>query len=218
MPIQIKYNFKKYYCSETGITFDINKAIITSKEDINYIIEQVSEKSLYAHNERLKNGYLITKEGIRIGIAGECVFDGQVKTIKNITSNCLIRATFYNEIHFYKYIVLSGTFIQQIIIKDNMKLNQDDNITSLYSVTGKLLSKDKQSLNDKLVTIIDSKGNKYHSITDCNGVYRFNSLIEDRYTLLFPFLSDYNYLSPSLYVINLKDDKYININALVSSK
>ena len=139
-------------------------------------------------------------------------------TIKNITSNCLIRATFYHEIHFYKSIVLSGTFIQPIIIKDNMKLNKDDNFTSLYSVTGKLLSKDKQSLNDKLVTIIDSKGNKYHSITDCNGVYRFTSLIEDRYTLLFPFLSDYNYISPSLYVINLKDDKYININALVSSK
>lgn len=107
MPVQIKYNFKKYYITDKNLTFNRDDAIITTKEMIEFIIEKVSEKSLYAHNERLKNGYLITKDGLRIGISGECVFDGQVKTIKNITS-LLIRIPYIkndgiNEISKYIY-------------------------------------------------------------------------------------------------------------------
>ena len=140
-------------------------------------------------------------------------------TIKNITSNCLIRATFYHEVLFYKTSILSGTVIQPILIRENnIKYNYEDSILNSYSISGKLIIDEQGSLNDKLITIIDSKGNKHYSITDDNGTYKFESLTEDRYTLLFPFLSDYNYISPSLYVINLKEERYVNINALVSSK
>ena len=40
---------------------------MNEKEMIEHIIEKVSEKSLYAHNERLKNGYLITTDGYLVG-------------------------------------------------------------------------------------------------------------------------------------------------------
>lgn len=117
IPILIKYNFKKHYLSDNGLTFDKNKAIVTTKEIIDYVIETVSEKSLYAHNERLKNGYLITKEGIRIGIAGECVFDGQVKTIKNITS-LLIRIPYinYGELDKISKFIYDGNVYNTLII------------------------------------------------------------------------------------------------------
>ena len=77
---------------------------------------------------------------------------------------------------------------------------------------------DNDILSDKTITLIDSNGNKCHSVSDKDGTYKFHSLKEDRYTLLFPFLSEYNYTTPSLYVINLKDEKKINIDAFVSSK
>ena len=42
---------------------------------------------MYAFNDKIKNGYLDGPFGIRIGVAGDCVFeDGKVLTIKNINS------------------------------------------------------------------------------------------------------------------------------------
>ncbi|MGL5695086.1 MAG: hypothetical protein ACRCXA_13470, partial [Peptostreptococcaceae bacterium] len=90
--------------------------------------------------------------------------------------------------------------------------------SNLYSITGKLLLNDSQALKSKVVTIIDSDGYKLYSTTNESGIFTFNSLKEDRYTLLFPFLNDYSYITPSLYVINLKDNRAINIDAYVSNK
>ena len=77
----------KVYFSENGATLDRKGAVFCDENDVAYIINSVTERSLYAFNERIKQGYLTTKSGVRIGIAGECVSDGgQVLTIKNIRS------------------------------------------------------------------------------------------------------------------------------------
>ena len=63
------------------------KPIICTVEMIGKIIQSVTENSLYAFNDRLKCGYITTDKGVRIGIAGELVYDsGQVVTIKNFSS------------------------------------------------------------------------------------------------------------------------------------
>lgn len=80
------YGVKAYF-SDNGETLDRTKAIICDDKDISDIIVNVTEHSLYAFNDRLKQGYLTTKTGVRIGVAGECVSDcGQVVTIKNVSS------------------------------------------------------------------------------------------------------------------------------------
>jgi len=57
------------------------------KEDIDFIVNKVTEYSIYAYNEQLKNGFLTTDAGVRIGVAGECVFENDKNlTVKNITS------------------------------------------------------------------------------------------------------------------------------------
>lgn len=77
-PLKINYN-NKFYTSN-------NKFICTSF-DINHIISLTTEKSVYAYNDFIKQGYITTKNGIRIGLSGECVFEGEnIITIKNFTS------------------------------------------------------------------------------------------------------------------------------------
>lgn len=61
--------------------------IVVSDEDIKEILLNVTERSMYAFNEYIKNGFITTCEGIRIGIGGECVLENNIViTIKNVSS------------------------------------------------------------------------------------------------------------------------------------
>ena len=60
---------------------------IPTKEDIKSMIQKISNYSLYAYEEDIRQGFITIKGGHRIGIAGECVMEkGEVKTIRNISS------------------------------------------------------------------------------------------------------------------------------------
>lgn len=86
-PVTVIYSFKRAYLYEKGVSILSNSSILCKKEDINAVINTVTEYSVYAFNDMIKNGFLISKGGIRIGLGGECVTEnGQVQTIKNISS------------------------------------------------------------------------------------------------------------------------------------
>lgn len=60
---------------------------IPTKEDMKSIMQKISNYSLYAYEEDIRQGFITIKGGHRIGIAGECVMEkGEVKTIRNISS------------------------------------------------------------------------------------------------------------------------------------
>ena len=62
-------------------------AVIISQSQLTEIINRACEYSIYKHNESIKSGYLTVGGGLRIGLAGECVYEGgEIKTIKNFTS------------------------------------------------------------------------------------------------------------------------------------
>ncbi|MGL5765247.1 MAG: stage III sporulation protein AA, partial [Sarcina sp.] len=55
--------------------------------DIKNIIQKISNYSLYAIEEELKQGYITIEGGHRVGVAGQCIIENNsVKTIKNISS------------------------------------------------------------------------------------------------------------------------------------
>lgn len=84
-PIQICY--KGTYVELKGNSGLYLKPIIASTELIDYIISNVTKKSLYAFEEQIKNGYIVTENGIRIGICGTVVnSNDKITFIKNITS------------------------------------------------------------------------------------------------------------------------------------
>jgi len=85
-PVIINYDNKKVFLSTDGITSFESRAMICKSEYIEYVISFITENSLYAFNEKIKRGYLTTKNGIRVGLAGECVFDNDIVTIKNFSS------------------------------------------------------------------------------------------------------------------------------------
>lgn len=66
---------------------DYNSPYIVSESNIIRTIELMSDNSLYAYQEELKNGFLTLKGGHRVGIAGKVVVENnEIKTIKNISS------------------------------------------------------------------------------------------------------------------------------------
>lgn len=60
---------------------------ILGREDIKYILQRISNYSLYAYEEEIRQGFITIRGGHRVGLAGECVMDnGKIKTIRNISS------------------------------------------------------------------------------------------------------------------------------------
>ncbi len=66
---------------------DLRKAYIISESNILRTLELMSENSLYAYQEEIKNGFLTLKGGHRVGICGKVVSErNDIKTIKNISA------------------------------------------------------------------------------------------------------------------------------------
>lgn len=85
--IVVTIDGKSYYLSQDGLSSKAEKALIASGEMIESITKRACENSVYAFTDQIKNGYITTKGGIRIGIAGEGVIDKNVvKNLKNINS------------------------------------------------------------------------------------------------------------------------------------
>lgn len=63
------------------------KSVIANADLITYILTIATKQSIYAYNNQIKNCYITTDSGIRIGLCGTVVYDYEkVSTIKNISS------------------------------------------------------------------------------------------------------------------------------------
>lgn len=70
------------YCNKCE---NVLEGEIPSSNDIMLTLELMSDYSLYALEEELKNGYITLQGGHRVGITGKTIIDnGRIKTIKNI--------------------------------------------------------------------------------------------------------------------------------------
>ncbi len=58
-----------------------------TEKDMLYIVQKISENSIYAYKEQISQGYITIRGGHRVGITGTCVIeDGKVSNIKYISS------------------------------------------------------------------------------------------------------------------------------------
>lgn len=82
--IRIKINKNLIYLKDNE---EYLSEYICSKRDLDYIIKRLSNYSLYAFEEELKQGYITINGGHRIGFCGVCVMENsKIKTIKQIGS------------------------------------------------------------------------------------------------------------------------------------
>ena len=69
-----------------GICQDIENAYRVSVNEIREMMEYVSNFSVYAYEEELRQGFLTIQGGHRVGLCGKVVLsDGKIKTIRNIS-------------------------------------------------------------------------------------------------------------------------------------
>jgi stage III sporulation protein AA len=63
------------------------EAVIVPKEEIETTLQIMSQASLYAIEEELRNGYLTLKGGHRVGFAGQAILEeGRVRSLKHLAS------------------------------------------------------------------------------------------------------------------------------------
>ena len=190
LPIKIlsiinKYDFNNLYeirlRENFGITFTYKgkkiflPEITCKREDIDYIIDEITEKSVYAFNDYIKNGFITTKDGIRIGLCGQCVFDGdKIVTIKNISSLNIRIPHFVKECsnRIFNTIVIKNEILNTLIIsppfcgkttiiKDiSLKINEDFNKNIL--------------IIDERGEFAEIKGKNIDKISFSNKSYAFN--------------------------------------------
>lgn len=85
--IVVSIGNKSYFLSQNGLSGDSKKAIIAEKYYIDEILKRACENSVYAFSNQIKDGFITTQGGIRIGLGGEGVYENSnIKTLKNINS------------------------------------------------------------------------------------------------------------------------------------
>lgn len=86
-PLMITLNNKDYIIKADGnLTTSINDAYIVNRHDTSNILQLISDYSIYAIEEELRNGYITLKGGHRVGFTGKGVLeDGKIKTLKYIS-------------------------------------------------------------------------------------------------------------------------------------
>ena len=144
---------------------------IPTREDLRYLITKISNYSLYAFEEEIKQGYITLKGGHRVGLAGECVMSkGEVRTIKNISSL---------NIRICKEVIGASNKVMKLITENDRVYNTlivsppKCGKTTILRDIAKNLSNGMYQINlkGKKVTIVDERS----EIAACyNGIPQMN--------------------------------------------
>ncbi|WP_133016752.1 stage III sporulation protein AA [Clostridium cuniculi] len=144
---------------------------IPTREDLRYLMTKISNYSLYAFEEEIKQGYITLKGGHRVGLAGECVMSkGEVRTIKNISSL---------NIRICKEVIGASNKVMRLITENDRVYNtlivsppKCGKTTILRDIAKNLSNGMYQiSLKGKKVTIVDERS----EIAACyNGIPQMN--------------------------------------------
>ena len=85
-PLILQNYFKEWFVKNDGTLSDKPAdSFIVKQEDILSSLELISENSIYAYLDEIKNGYITMKGGHRVGLSGRVVSEGgTVRNIKDI--------------------------------------------------------------------------------------------------------------------------------------
>lgn len=87
-PLMICMEGKDCFINKSGdLLLNKKDSYITNKLDVSKSFQIISNYSVYAIEEELKNGYITIKGGHRVGVSGKAVYgENGIETIKNISS------------------------------------------------------------------------------------------------------------------------------------
>lgn len=86
-PLQIRTLDQDLFISKAGEATSPQKAYVVKAEDLVSALERMTQSSVYAAEEDLKQGFITLPGGNRVGITGKMVLlQGNIQTIKHISS------------------------------------------------------------------------------------------------------------------------------------
>ncbi len=87
-PLEVKVASKNYLLLENGTTTNNFKyAFVVNMEAFNHTLSKISQHSMYAFQDEVKNGFITLKGSHRVGIVGTCAIEnGLIKSVKDISS------------------------------------------------------------------------------------------------------------------------------------
>lgn len=87
-PLSIYCNNRDYYISRSGRVINTSKdAYIINKEEIDSCFQIITNYSVYAFTEEIRNGFITIVGGHRVGIGGKIIYsNGVIENIKDISS------------------------------------------------------------------------------------------------------------------------------------
>lgn len=86
-PVTLLRGREEYFLHSCGgITKEQEKAYLVSVNEIREMMEYISNFSVYAYEEELRQGFLTIQGGHRVGVCGKAVIqEGSIRTIRNIS-------------------------------------------------------------------------------------------------------------------------------------
>lgn len=86
-PLMLVYENKEFYVCEDGrLRQTMEAAYFVSKNELRETMEYISNYSLYAYEEELRQGFITIQGGHRIGLAGKVILDqNMIKSMKYIS-------------------------------------------------------------------------------------------------------------------------------------
>lgn len=97
-PMMIQNSDRDWFVKKNGnLVLESEDAFIVRQPDIIKTLELMSENSVYAYQDEIKNGFITLRGGHRIGITGKIVIDGN--TVKNIKDISGLNIRVSKEIH-----------------------------------------------------------------------------------------------------------------------
>ncbi len=89
-PTTVNYQGVYRYLGNYGFTKRVENAVVCDGLDIAECVYRAGEYSVYSIEEQIKSGFITAKNGERIGLSGEYVFEnGRPTAIRNFTSLCV---------------------------------------------------------------------------------------------------------------------------------
>lgn len=85
-PLLLLGNQNEYFLDSKGKMVSIERAYRVQREDLMQTLERMTQSSLYAAEEDLKQGFITLPGGHRVGVTGEAVLkQGKVQNLKHIS-------------------------------------------------------------------------------------------------------------------------------------
>ena len=86
-PLIVIYDNREYFVTEKGKrTTECKKAYMVAPADIRETLEYISNYSLYAYEDEIRQGFITIQGGHRVGLAGKVILEsGMIKSVRHIS-------------------------------------------------------------------------------------------------------------------------------------